>query len=90
MAVVRQELDPVLLGGYRVGAVQRNELNDFQVRDLKFVAARGALIRAHLARDAHGGFLRQAAHPLKDLRRDSALRHHTLNNPRPVAEKRKQ
>ena len=90
VAMVHQELDAVLLGRDRVGGFGRDTLQDLELGDVKLEAAGRALVSAHLARDAHGGLLRQVARLLEDFRGDSALHDDALDDPGAVAEERKQ
>ena len=90
MPVLHQEIHPMLFrsDGIRIGF--RHALHHLHVRHIEFVAARSALIGAHLALDDHARLLRQSLDRLKHLRRDRVLRNHTLNHARAVAKLRKQ
>ncbi len=90
MTMVHQELDAVLFEGDGIRVLDRDQLLDLEVGHIQFEAARSTFIRAHLAGDSQRRFLGQNAYPLKELRRNRALHHHTLNQARAVAEERKQ
>ena len=58
--------------------------------DIKLEAAGRALVSPHFAGDAQRRFLRQVARLLEDFRGDGALHDDALDDPRAVAEERKQ
>src|SRR5208337_3796936 len=90
MTMVHQELDAVLFEGDGIRVLDWDQLLDLEVGHIQLEAARSTFVRAHLAADSQRRFLGQVAYPLKELRRNGALHHHTLNQARAVAEERKQ
>src|SRR5271157_2366111 len=90
MTMVHQELDAVFFEGDGIRVLDRDQLLDLEVGHIQLEAARSTFVRAHLAADSQRRFLGQVAYPLKELRRNGALHHHTLNQARAVAEERKQ
>ena len=75
----------MFLGSDGVGSGLGHALHDLDVRDIEFIAARGAFIGADLAFDDDAGFLREALDGVEDFGRDGVLRHYALDHAGAVA-----
>ncbi len=79
VAVVHEEFDAMFLGGNRKGVVLGNFLDDFEVRQIHFVSARGARVFANLSCNPDGRFVGQGVRCGKDMRRHRVFHQHTLD-----------
>ena len=90
MPILHQKVDAVFLWGD--GVLVGDDLQDLEIADAYFIAARnagGPLVGAHQAGENDGGFLRQPAGVFEHLGRHFFLEYHTLNDARAITDLQK-
>ena len=85
MAMLHQEIDAMLLQRDGIGIIFGDALHHLHAAHVELVAPRRALVGADLPFDDDARFLRQTLDGLKNLGRDRAFRHDSLNQAGAVA-----